>query len=147
MEGEASDTAAAAAAAAAAPPTTTTTTKRVENDLKMYLLVRTDLGMRPGKACAQCAHAAIGAYKTAFAHGHAEMLRRWERQGATIVNLRVAGEDQMWRYHDLLASKTTTHVVTDRNVTHRERDCVTVIAIGPTDVNVASPILKKLKLY
>lgn len=32
-------------------------------DMKMLLVVRTDLGMQKGKMCAQCAHAAVDLYK------------------------------------------------------------------------------------
>ena len=32
-------------------------------DNKMVLVVRTDIGMGKGKACAQCAHAAVACYK------------------------------------------------------------------------------------
>ena len=35
-------------------------------DNKMALVVRTDLGMGKGKACAQCAHAAVACYKVVF---------------------------------------------------------------------------------
>ena len=48
------------AMAASANPLSTMS-KIVDN--KMVLVVRTDIGMGKGKACAQCAHAAVSCYK------------------------------------------------------------------------------------
>ena len=45
---------------------------------KMVLVVRQDLKMGKGKACAQCAHAAVAAYKKARS-SCPEILRRWKR--------------------------------------------------------------------
>jgi PTH2 family peptidyl-tRNA hydrolase len=83
-----------------------------------YLLVRDDLRMKPGKVAAQCAHAAIGAYKAALVHGGATtVLRAWESSGAAKVVLRVRSEEALWQCHDAVAAKTTTHYVVDEGRT------------------------------
>ena len=56
------------------------------------LCVRSDLGMSKGKIAAQCAHAAIGAYRSAEKTQPAS-LQAWEMSGQTKVVLRVPSED------------------------------------------------------
>lgn len=52
-------------------------------NLQVVLIVAQDLGMRPGKVGAQCAHAAVGLYKVTVAH-KAPWLSAWE-VGGTLV--------------------------------------------------------------
>ena len=56
--------------------------------MKMVLVVRTDLQMGKGKAAAQCAHAALGAYKMARSKCP-DVLKSWERNGQPKVVLKV----------------------------------------------------------
>ena len=117
-------------------------------NLKMYMIVRSDLRMTPGKVAAQCAHAAIGAYKTAQAHGLGALLTTWEsRHDAAKITLRVNDEAALWKIHDALSSVTTTYCVVDVGRTQVPRDSVTVLAIGPVDAAAVHDVLSKLKLY
>lgn len=117
-------------------------------NLKMYFIVRSDLRMTPGKVAAQCAHAAIGSYKTAHAHGLGALLTTWEtRHDAAKVTLRVNDEAALWKIHDALSSVTTTYCVVDVGRTQVPRDSVTVLAIGPVDAAAVHDVLSKLKLY
>ena len=54
---------------------------------KLVLIIRSDLKMGKGKVAAQCAHAAVTAYKQA--RNHPNILRNWERCGQTKITLRV----------------------------------------------------------
>ena len=54
-----------ATAAAGGDASSTFTSDELRGDVKMVLVVRQDLKMGKGKAAAQCAHAAVGAYKKA----------------------------------------------------------------------------------
>ena len=56
--------------------------------MKMVLVVRTELKMGKGKAAAQCAHAALAAYKMARTKCPA-VLKSWERNGQPKVVLKV----------------------------------------------------------
>lgn len=47
------------------------------SNLQVVLIVAQDLGMRPGKIGAQCAHAAVGLYKITVAQ-KAPWLSAWE---------------------------------------------------------------------
>jgi peptidyl-tRNA hydrolase, PTH2 family len=124
----------------------TQTSVMSSSDLKMYLLVRTDLGMKPGKVAAQAAHAAVGAYKTALVH-KASALKTWEQQGAAKIALRVASESALWAIHDAVSSRTTTYYVVDQGRTKVAPDSVTVLAVGPVDSALVADVLGGLKLY
>ena len=99
--------AASAAAAAASPKVAASTVKSNDQpsagagssverrevppgDLKMVLIVRSDLKMQPGKTAAQCGHATLGAYKKSL-RLRPEYVEAWETRaqvtataGATI---------------------------------------------------------------
>ena len=51
---------------------------------KMVLVVRTDLEMGKGKACAQCGHATLAAYKQATKLSPL-IVKQWEKYGQTKV--------------------------------------------------------------
>src|SRR5258708_3059351 len=61
---------------------------------KMVLLIRSDIGMTKGKAAAQCAHAAIAAYRNALSRQPA-LLKEWEADGQAKVTLKVESEDEL----------------------------------------------------
>lgn len=68
----------------------------LDPECNMVLVVRTDLGMSPGKIAAQCSHAALACYK-AMSLGNPALLRQWERAGQTKVALRCADELELLR--------------------------------------------------
>ena len=72
-------------------------------ELKMMLCVRTDkIGgvhkMGKGKMCAQCCHAAVGAYKRAMKK-HPKLVRRFDRHGSAKVAVKVESEEQLLALH------------------------------------------------
>ena len=72
-------------------------------ELKMMLCVRTDkIGgvhkMGKGKMCAQCCHAAVGAYKRAMKK-HPKIVRRFDRYGSAKVAVKVQSEEQLLALH------------------------------------------------
>ncbi len=65
---------------------------------KRVLAVRSDIGMGKGKVAAQCAHAALHAYRSTVASSvprHARALQSWEFLGETKVVVRVASEEEL----------------------------------------------------
>lgn len=54
-------------------------------NLKMVLVVRTDLGMKKGKIAAQCAHAVVGCYRVAST-SCPDILNKWEETGQAKVS-------------------------------------------------------------
>lgn len=56
-------------------------------DCKLVLVVRNDLKMGKGKIVAQCAHAAVAAYKTA--KKYPPIIKAWENSGQVKVTVKV----------------------------------------------------------
>ncbi|KAL1958156.1 hypothetical protein VTO42DRAFT_5011 [Malbranchea cinnamomea] len=66
------------------------------DDVKLVLVVRTDLGMGKGKIAAQCSHATLACYKYYFSKApNSPILKRWERGGQAKVALQVKSEDEL----------------------------------------------------
>ncbi|ESK98459.1 peptidyl-trna hydrolase 2 [Moniliophthora roreri MCA 2997] len=63
-----------------------------EDECKLVLVVRSDLGMSTGKIAAQ--HATLACYKTLLA-SNIPVLRRWEKSGQTKVALRCSNEEEL----------------------------------------------------
>ncbi|KAL4936782.1 hypothetical protein BDV06DRAFT_85785 [Aspergillus oleicola] len=65
-------------------------------EVKLVLVVRTDLGMTKGKIAAQCSHATLACYKYLVANPSSSMiLRRWERQGQAKIALQIKSEEEL----------------------------------------------------
>ncbi|KAH8697714.1 SART-1 family-domain-containing protein [Talaromyces proteolyticus] len=66
------------------------------DEVKLVLVVRTDLGMGKGKIAAQCSHATLACYKYYVAKSaDSPILKRWERGGQAKVALQVKTEEDM----------------------------------------------------
>ncbi|KAF8740654.1 hypothetical protein AX14_007790 [Amanita brunnescens Koide BX004] len=65
-----------------------------EDEHKMVLVVRSDLGMSTGKIAAQCSHATLACYKT-MQSTNLKALRQWERSGETKIALRCSDENEL----------------------------------------------------
>jgi peptidyl-tRNA hydrolase len=55
---------------------------------KLVLVIRNELKMQKGKVAAQCAHAAVSAYKQA--KKYPMILKLWENNGQTKITLKVS---------------------------------------------------------
>ncbi|PGH01845.1 peptidyl-tRNA hydrolase [Blastomyces parvus] len=65
-------------------------------EVKLVLVVRTDLGMGKGKIAAQCSHATLACYKYYLARApDSPILKRWERGGQAKVALQVKSEEEL----------------------------------------------------
>ncbi|KAK2796560.1 hypothetical protein FQN50_009505 [Emmonsiellopsis sp. PD_5] len=65
-------------------------------EVKLVLVVRTDLGMGKGKIAAQCSHATLACYKYLLSKSpNSPLLKRWERGGQAKVALQVKGEEEL----------------------------------------------------
>ncbi|KIW62386.1 peptidyl-tRNA hydrolase [Phialophora macrospora] len=70
--------------------------KDSNEDVKLVLAVRTDLGMGKGKIAAQCSHATLACYKYLLNHvTSAPMLKRWERGGQPKIAVQVKSEEEL----------------------------------------------------
>ncbi|KAL4780749.1 peptidyl-tRNA hydrolase PTH2-domain-containing protein [Aspergillus varians] len=65
-------------------------------EVKLVLVVRTDLGMTKGKIAAQCSHATLACYKYLVANpASSTILRRWEGQGQAKIALQIKSEEDL----------------------------------------------------
>ncbi|KAL4953148.1 putative mitochondrial peptidyl-tRNA hydrolase Pth2 [Aspergillus filifer] len=65
-------------------------------EIKLVLVVRTDLGMTKGKIAAQCSHATLACYKYLVANpSSSSILRRWESQGQAKIALQIKSEEEL----------------------------------------------------
>lgn len=116
-------------------------------EMKMVLVVRTDLKMSPGKVAAQCVHAALGAVRMASVES-ANSLNYWEEGGEATICLKCENEEEM------LALETKgkecgliTWVVEDAGRTEIAPGSKTILAIGPAFVSRINEVTGHLKLY
>lgn len=144
--------------------------ERANEECKLVLVVRTDLGMTKGispislsffllvklvltvsgKIAAQCSHATLACYKT-----HLELqnstkstvLRRWERQGQAKVALQVKSEEEL----EILQAKAISlglvaEVIADAGRTQIASGSHTVLGIGPAPKSLIDEVTGHLKL-
>eukprot|EP00698_Gefionella_okellyi_P021449 TRINITY_DN695_c0_g1_i1.p2 TRINITY_DN695_c0_g1~~TRINITY_DN695_c0_g1_i1.p2 ORF type:complete len:170 (+),score=40.30 TRINITY_DN695_c0_g1_i1:362-871(+) len=117
-----------------------------EDELKMVLLVRTDLKMSSGKIAAQCGHAVLGAYKQATKRT-ADWVRKWERFGQAKIALKVPDEEQMESmYKQATEAGLPAYIVVDAGRTQIPANSRTVLAIGPAPVKLINELTSSLKL-
>lgn len=124
-------TTAATAAAASANSNSTKAhpLKGDDDDPKMVLLVRRDLEMGKGKTGAQCAHAAVGLYKS-LRRSKDERLKEWEAVGATKVALRVSDERELLAVAEAARrAGLPHHVVVDAGRTQVAAGSRTVLSV------------------
>jgi PTH2 family peptidyl-tRNA hydrolase len=143
-----------------------------DEECKMVLVVRTDLGMTKGmlvlysllfeipkskrlieisalgKIAAQCSHATLACYKNFLRKDpKSQILRRWERQGQAKVALQVKSEDEL----DVLEAKALSlgvvaEIIADAGRTQIASGSHTVLGIGPAPKSVIDQITGSLKL-
>ncbi|KAG0251890.1 Peptidyl-tRNA hydrolase protein 2, mitochondrial [Mortierella polycephala] len=119
----------------------------LNEEYKMVLVVRSDLGMGKGKAAAQCCHATLANYKE-LSKKSPKTLTRWEYCGQAKVTLKVDNEEDML----LLQAHArniglAAHSIRDAGRTQIAAGSRTVLAVGPGPRSVVDSITGKLKLY
>ena len=134
-------------------------------ECKLVLVVRTDLGMTKGlslyplhsvsqlmslsgKIAAQCSHATLACYKRFLKTvPDSPILKRWERQGQMKVALQVKNEEEM----EMLQAKAMSlglvaEVIADAGRTQIASGSHTVLGIGPAPKSVIDTVTGHLKL-
>lgn len=145
----ASSTASSAASAASVAAGAAETAMLAVRSCKMALVVRTDLNMGKGKIAAQCAHAAIEAYKLA-ASGSArakKCLAVWDKLGSTKIALKVGSEAELLALYDAAQTRgITAAYIRDAGHTQVAPGSVTVLAVGPEEATAVDAVTGHLKL-
>ncbi|KAK3387235.1 peptidyl-tRNA hydrolase PTH2-domain-containing protein [Podospora didyma] len=124
-------------------------------ECKLVLVVRTDLGMTKGKIAAQCGHATLACYKTLLHAAQKEgqhsaaarLLRQWERMGQAKIAVQIKGENEMLELMGKAHSLgITAEVIQDAGRTQIESGSRTVLGIGPAPKSEVNKITGHLKL-
>jgi PTH2 family peptidyl-tRNA hydrolase len=101
----------------------------VQDEPKMVLVVRTDLGMGRGKIAAQVAHAAVTAALRAY---DTAVFAAWSRAGQPKVVLKIGGETELTQLcAEAHAAGLPVQVVHDAGRTQVVAGTMTCCAIGP----------------
>ncbi|XP_071450119.1 peptidyl-tRNA hydrolase 2, mitochondrial-like [Hetaerina americana] len=112
---------------------------------KMVMVVRSDLGMSPGKVASQCSHAAVACYELVRGTDIAE---HWTAQGQPKVVLKQDkgefGLLELLKHAKSLDVPST--VVRDAGRTQVTAGSATVLGIGPADSEKVDSIVSHLKL-
>ncbi|KAJ9246266.1 hypothetical protein DTO207G8_9127 [Paecilomyces variotii] len=106
-------------------------------EVKLVLVVRTDLGMTKGKIAAQCGHATLACYKYYLSKSpNSPILRRWERGGQAKVALQVKSEEDILLLQaQALSLGLCARVIQDAGRTQIASGSRTVLGIlGPKSV-------------
>lgn len=139
-------------------------------ECKLVLVVRTDLGMTKGifpsysscgvqvltvwatgKIAAQCSHATLACFKalSRAAPGSAEsqILRRWEKYGQAKIALQIKSEDEVLELRRKARNAgVTAEVIHDAGRTQIESGSLTVLGVGPAPKSQVDQITGHLKL-
>ena len=121
---------------------------KVDEEMKMVLVVDASLEMGAGKVAAQCAHAALGAYQ-AIEHVPSQRasLKRRESEGQKKICLRVDGADALAALAGKAKEKGLAHyVVRDAGRTQVAAGSRTVLAIGPAPEMAINEITGGIRL-
>ncbi|KAI9753276.1 MAG: hypothetical protein M4579_005249 [Chaenotheca gracillima] len=124
--------------------------ENANEEYKLVLVVRTDLGMTKGKIAAQCSHATLACYKALSRSSivsENQVLKRWERQGQAKVALQVRSEDEL----ELLQAQAISlglcaQVVHDAGRTQIAAGSATVLGVGPGPKGIIDQVTGQLKL-
>jgi peptidyl-tRNA hydrolase, PTH2 family len=103
-------------------------------EVKLMLVVRADLGMTKGKIAAQCGHATLAVYRALTANPTTmPMLKRWESHGQPKIALKCESEDQLLMLQgQAISLGLPAKVIRDAGRTQIEANSATVLGVlGP----------------
>ncbi|OHE97665.1 peptidyl-tRNA hydrolase PTH2 [Colletotrichum orchidophilum] len=123
-------------------------------ECKLVLVVRTDLGMTKGKMAAQASHATLACYKSLSKAAAkdplspaAKILSRWERLGQAKIAVQIKNQDEMLELMGKARSLgVTSEVIADAGRTQIEAGSLTVLGVGPAPKSLVDQITGHLKL-
>lgn len=123
-------------------------------ECKLVLVVRTDLGMTKGKIAAQCSHATLACYKKLSraaqrnpSSPEARLLQRWEHRGQAKIAVQVKSEAELIQLMGKARSLgITAEVIQDAGRTQIDPGSLTVLGVGPAPKSVVDGVTGGLKL-
>ena len=111
---------------------------------KQVILVRVDLKLPAGKACAQSAHASVDC----VLKSDPKKVKKWSEQGMPKIVLKVKDEKELMDFFQFSKdSGLTTSLITDAGRTVVEPGTRTCVGIGPDEEEKIDKITSQLKMY
>jgi PTH2 family peptidyl-tRNA hydrolase len=116
-------------------------------EYKQVIVVRVDLKMTRGKACAQVAHASLGATEVAMRE-HADWYEAWKRTGEKKVVVRGESQEHLGRlFEEAKKLRLPCFLVRDAGLTQLPPGTITALAIGPAPEEKVDRLTGELKLF
>ncbi|HKZ49810.1 MAG TPA: peptidyl-tRNA hydrolase Pth2 [Candidatus Nanoarchaeia archaeon] len=113
------------------------------DQLKQVIVLRSDLNITQGKACAQAAHASV----EAVLKSDPKKVTSWEKKGAKKVVLKVKSEKELIDvYKQAVKARLFTALIADAGLTELQPGTKTALGIGPDKEEKIDKITGKLKL-
>lgn len=110
------------------------------------LVVRKDLGMKPGKIAAQAAHASIAAFLKSQERKWGSSWEEWLDEGMQKIVLKVQSEKELLQLFEQVKNKFPAALITDAGHTQVSPNTKTCIGIGPANENELKKYTGHLKL-
>ncbi len=111
--------------------------------MKQAILIRNDLKLPLGKACAQAAHASV----EAVLKSDSKTVKAWQKEGMAKIVLNVKDEKELVKFFQQAKdADITASLITDAGRTVVAPGTKTAAAIGPDDDKKIDGIVGELKL-
>jgi peptidyl-tRNA hydrolase, PTH2 family len=112
-------------------------------ELKQVILVRQDLKLPKGKACAQASHASV----EAVLRSDEKIVKEWRKKGMAKIVLKVKDEKELIKYFQLAKDEgLTASLITDAGRTVIAPGTKTCVGIGPDEVEEIDKVCGELGL-
>ena len=117
--------------------------------LKQVIVVRADLTMSRGKACAQAAHASVSAVIKTQQHDRvfkADLIKKWRDEGAKKIVVQVSSEGSLLKLVEQCVRAGLKHaLIKDAGQTELAPGTMTALGIGPDEESKIDTLTKDLK--
>ena len=110
---------------------------------KQVILVRQDLKLPKGKACAQAAHASV----EAVLRCDPQIVANWRHEGMAKIALKVTSESELIQFFQNAKDEgIAASLITDGGRTVVAPGTKTCVGIGPDKIEIIDQLTKDLKL-
>lgn len=112
--------------------------------LKQVILIRQDLKLPKGKACAQAAHASV----EAVLRCDEDIVSKWRKSGMAKIVLKVKSEEELVKlFQEAKVMGIASSLITDAGRTVVAPGTKTAVGIGPDEEEKIDEISGKLSMY
>ena len=119
----------------------------MSDDIKLVVVVRTDLGLTKGKMAVQVAHASVNCAMQAYTRGR-KVYDEWYRGGQKKIVAKVATTRELLELKSMAEGKgLITSLVTDAGLTQVPPGTTTCLGIGPAHAKDVDPLTGHLGLF